>query len=461
MAARASATSSPAASAWWAMRAGSAPAVVGERGDGALVERSTPLVRQVQLDRHPRQLVPEGVRAVLGDEHATAEAGVDRARRGVAQPLHQPRLGPAGHDGHGVEHVPRRWREPADPRQHGQPDTRRAPAVAGVASASVTKNGLPPVSRWTSSAGASVPAASSRTASSDRGCSPSQTAPLADARSPSTSRSGCSAVTSSSRYVTTRRSGRSTARRPSSAMSSIVASSAQCASSMTTRVGGPSRSAPSSVASSVSRSAAVSRPSADATSRNGPSTRGVCSASHRPTATRTPAGAERASSLTRADLPMPASPPTNAVRPWPATASISQPWSRASSLSRSRRRPIAGSHTPAVATLAADRCVSRGRSPCPWSPSTVSSTPSGMVVDAPVTLTTAGMPSSRDTMAAWLICAPTSTTTPATARKSGVQDGSVMGATRISSGWRSPGCGRIRDDPGPTGGLPRSTRPAR
>src|SRR5690606_32491263 len=50
--------------------------------------------------------------------------------------------------------------------------------------------------------------------------------------------------------------------------------------------------------------------------------------------------------------------------------------------------------------------------------------------------TTAGMPYSRQTMAAWLIMPPMSVTTPATTEKAEAQDGAVIGATRISPGCR-------------------------
>src|ERR1700682_4184076 len=56
-----------------------------------------------------------------------------------------------------------------------------------------------------------------------------------------------------------------------------------------------------------------------------------------------------------------------------------------------------------------------------------------------MTETTHGMPNSRDTMTAWLIWAPTSTTTAAAGTNSGVQAGSVIGATRTSPG--SSACG--------------------
>jgi hypothetical protein len=68
----------------------------------------------------------------------------------------------------------------------------------------------------------------------------------------------------------------------------------------------------------------------------------------------------------------------------------------------------------------------------PFVPSTVMVAPSGMERVAPVTETTQGMPSSRLTITAWVIWAPTSTTTAAAGTNSGVQLGSVTGATRMS-----------------------------
>src|SRR5690242_9934839 len=64
----------------------------------------------------------------------------------------------------------------------------------------------------------------------------------------------------------------------------------------------------------------------------------------------------------------------------------------------------------------------------PFVPSTRTVAPLRILRVAPVTDTTQGMPSSLDTMTAWLIWAPTSTTTPAAGTNSGVHEGSVIGA---------------------------------
>src|SRR3954470_6720343 len=75
----------------------------------------------------------------------------------------------------------------------------------------------------------------------------------------------------------------------------------------------------------------------------------------------------------------------------------------------------------------------------PAAPSTVMVAPSVIFLVAPVTETTHGIPSSRDTITAWVIWAPTSTTTAAAGTNNGVHAGSVTGATRMSPGSRAVG----------------------
>src|SRR5438477_8172913 len=65
--------------------------------------------------------------------------------------------------------------------------------------------------------------------------------------------------------------------------------------------------------------------------------------------------------------------------------------------------------------------------------------PSVIFLVASVTETTQGIPSSRDTMTAWVIWAPTSTTTAAAGTNSGVHAGSVTGATSTSPGSSANG----------------------
>src|SRR5436305_7160260 len=98
-------------------------------------------------------------------------------------------------------------------------------------------------------------------------------------------------------------------------------------------------------------------------------------------------------------------------------------------------------------------------------PSTVTMAPSGIFRVASVTDTTHGMPSSRDTITAWVIWAPTSTTTAAAGTNSGVQAGSVTGAISTSPGSNakgSDGSVMIRARPVATPaqpGMPVSTVP--
>ena len=136
-------------------------------------------------------------------------------------------------------------------------------------------------------------AASSRTASMDSGDNRSRSTPAA-ARPPRTSRSGWSALSSSSRHVTTARLRVLAMRRASSTTRSSVASSAHCRSSMTSSVG-RARSSSSSTGSTSWTGAprpttSANGPAASAArSASGPSGRGVKRRSHHPAQTRTPA----------------------------------------------------------------------------------------------------------------------------------------------------------------------------
>ncbi len=73
----------------------------------------------------------------------------------------------------------------------------------------------------------------------------------------------------------------------------------------------------------------------------------------------------------------------------------------------------------------------------PWAPSTVTISPSRSTAVAVRAPTTAGTPSSRDTMAAWHVIPPPSVTTAAARRMTGTQSGLVIGATNTS-----PACSR-------------------
>ena len=72
--------------------------------------------------------------------------------------------------------------------------------------------------------------------------------------------------------------------------------------------------------------------------------------------------------------------------------------------------------------------------------------------EASVADTTQGIPSSRLTITAWLMMAPTSTTTASAARNNGVHAGSVSGATSTSPGSQTPRVAGVGDHPGPTTG---------
>ena len=120
-------------------------------------------------------------------------------------------------------------------------------------------------------------------------------------------------------------------------------------------------------------------------------------------------------------------------RPGPPEPACAAPSSRPA---RRRPRPMAPSVT------------------VPWAPSTVTSSPSRSTVVAVRAPTTAGTPSSRETMAAWQVMPPPSVTRAAARRMVGTQSGLVIGATRTSPGCRrspwSGDCSTRTDPRGPT-----------
>lgn len=113
----------------------------------------------------------------------------------------------------------------------------------------------------------------------------------------------------------------------------------------------------------------------------------------------------------------------------------------------------AWSDAPGLAGLDYDCAAvaaARAQSPTvtvPEVPSTVTTVPLTSCWLAPVQDTTQGMPSSRLTIAAWLITAPTSVTTAAAETNSGVHEGSVALATRISARQHPVRLDRVADDP--------------
>ena len=188
----------------------------------------------------------------------------------------------------------------------------------------LTKNGLPAVRRWTSAGSSRCPSRSVATADLLSGVSCSRRASGELTRSPRTGRSGWSAP-SASRYDSTSSSGSVAIRRARNRTRSSVASSAQCRSS-TTNTRGRARRA-SSTAEKISCWAAVPRsrpatsgPSSCATSRNGPSGRGVLSESHMPHSGCAVVRVRSMRARRRTVLPMPASPATRTTDPWPAAA---------------------------------------------------------------------------------------------------------------------------------------------
>ncbi len=159
-----------------------------------------------------------------------------------------------------------------------------------ASSTSVTKNGFPSVSSWSSRASTPDEAASSRTPSSDSGASVHRDE--RPASSPSTSRSWGERSSVSSRKLTRTSDGTVATLRPTSMSTSSVASSAQWTSSRTSTVGRRRRSSSISAAASwcgggsVSSSRWSSPATSSATSIRGDSGREVSNGSHAPHRTR-------------------------------------------------------------------------------------------------------------------------------------------------------------------------------
>ena len=158
--------------------------------------------------------------------------------------------------------------------------------------------------------------ASRATPSRERGRTQRRSTAAAAETSPSAMRRAWSRASWSSRYVTTTRHDVDTILRPSIRITSSVPSSAQCASSTTTtsclgfggalQKSGPRRVGTRSTRRGLPESPA---PSFSAISRNGPSGRGVASASHPPQ--RTPF---RPAARRRSDLPEPSCQPLPRLR---------------------------------------------------------------------------------------------------------------------------------------------------
>ncbi len=208
------------------------------------------------------------------------------------------------------------------------------PTPRGAASASVTKNGLPPETACRSAASWPARSASRATAPGESEAGSIRRTQLRGS-APRTRRTSGS---TSLRLVRIRQPGERTSRRPSSATRSSVASSAQCRSSTTSTA--ESASSSSAAVSTPSRepepssAASIGPPTTRATSRSGPIGRGVISGSHAPQSTRLSSSAA-VTDVTSAVLPIPASPITATTRPASRDSAIA-PSSTSRSPSRSR-----------------------------------------------------------------------------------------------------------------------------
>ena len=229
------------------------------------------------------------------------------------------------------------------PRHGPRPCRPAGPSGSGASGWSriwLTKNGLPAVRRCTSAGSSWWPSSSSATAARLSGVSCMRRTPGVATRSPTTGLSAGSAPTVS-RHDTIISNGSASMRRARKRTRSVVASSAQCRSS-TTSTRGVSRKA-SSTAAKISCWAAASRrpaetvgPSPPATSRSGPSGRGVLNGSHMPH--NTGIDTRSANARSSAVLPMPASPTSNTTAPRPAAARSARVCSTSIGCSRSSSR---------------------------------------------------------------------------------------------------------------------------
>ncbi len=116
-----------------------------ERLQHLAVQRRPPAARQRLLDDAARELVAEPHHAALHLEQPALLALGERRGRVVLRLAHQPQLGRARDDGDEVQHRARRRGEPAPPARARHPARSAAAASCPAASASVTKNALPPV----------------------------------------------------------------------------------------------------------------------------------------------------------------------------------------------------------------------------------------------------------------------------------------------------------------------------
>ena len=217
-AAWANVTSSPARSAWRAIRAGSVPGCSRKRFHGTPVQPAAPPGSDLVLDRSPRASSWRNTKStVVGEQHPGGEHSSTSFRRRLTKVVEQPRLGPSGTMAT-ASSTSRAGADRRDARARRRDGRSSTPTVwCGECLGDVER-----IARGEGVHGVGV-GASRRGEDADRldrqppDADPDR--PLAVARLPRARRSGCPASTSSSRYVTTSRSGRSTARRPSMATS--------------------------------------------------------------------------------------------------------------------------------------------------------------------------------------------------------------------------------------------------
>ena len=141
---------------------------VGRRGERpparARCSADPSIRRQRLLDRQPRKLMPEGDAVPAGTSMPGPEALLEAVDRRAGERLEQPQLGCVGDDRDRVEQRSRAGPTAAlrarAPRRARSAASRSGPA----ASTSVTKNGFPPVTRWSACPSTPCGSASSATA---------------------------------------------------------------------------------------------------------------------------------------------------------------------------------------------------------------------------------------------------------------------------------------------------------
>ena len=232
--------------------------------------------------------------------------------------VHQPQLGRARVDRNQLDDRARRHRRSAPGgarRPRARSPARRAPS--GAASASVTKNGLPPETACRSAGSRPARCASSATASADSAAGSIRRS-ASRGKAPRTRRTS---IRGSARLVMITQPGARARRRPSSATRSSVASSAQCRSSIT------STAPPASAASIAARTRSRAPASIADSNSLAEAVRDIAQRPHRPRRDQRVAGAPQHA----VDVP--------AGRPRPARSCRSRPPPRPARPGRTRATP--------------------------------------------------------------------------------------------------------------------------